>query len=218
MYLRILDDSTSFTLSNLSFPEENFAFVGKDVYFRCVDLPSVVNSSSFGFDYSERSKENKLFGMDDTYFVNEVDLFIFLDGYSGSVVYVGKESHGEDVMYCGMEEYPCKTITFGYSHFDSSSGTKELILDGEGETTKGLTLSGTEVKSMINPTQSKLTLKGPLTDTPTIAILNEGILSFSFITLSFESTLGDDVSALIESSGTASSLTLTLILHHNQKY
>jgi hypothetical protein len=47
--LWVLHHSPSFTLSDLSFPEESFGFVGKDVYFGFVYPPSVVNSSSFGF-------------------------------------------------------------------------------------------------------------------------------------------------------------------------
>jgi hypothetical protein len=79
IYLWILDHSTSFSLSNLSFPEENFAFVGKDVYFGCVDLPSVGNSSSFVFSSSINRKRNKPYGIDLAHFVNDVDLLIFVD-------------------------------------------------------------------------------------------------------------------------------------------
>jgi hypothetical protein len=63
------------------FQSENFVFIGKDVSFRWVDITSLVNSPTVEFGSSINPKGSEMYGMDDIHFVNDVCLFIFLDGY-----------------------------------------------------------------------------------------------------------------------------------------
>ncbi|KAH7815560.1 uncharacterized protein MONOS_18302 [Monocercomonoides exilis] len=74
--------------------EGNDAWVGRDMFVKCADLTEVVNETSFGFakEIGEDERKNSLVGVDGVHFGDGEDLFVFITGYYGEVVYVdGKE-------------------------------------------------------------------------------------------------------------------------------
>jgi hypothetical protein len=65
----------------------NTAYQGKDVYFFSPDLPSTVTTTKWPF-YTNSTAGERLMGHSSNNFTETMDLFIFLTGKVGLVVYV----------------------------------------------------------------------------------------------------------------------------------
>jgi hypothetical protein len=96
MYLSHGSATLTTPLSSLVF-ESNNASIGGDLFLECPTLRSLVTKDSFSFASSVENVEKPLWGKDSNKFVEEVDLFVFIDGYKGSTIYVG--TGGESKLY-----------------------------------------------------------------------------------------------------------------------
>jgi hypothetical protein len=74
------------TLNTIGLSSNN-AYEGKDVYFFSPDLPSTVTTVKWSF-YPNSTAGDRLMGHSVSPFTSPVDLFIFLTGKVGLVVYV----------------------------------------------------------------------------------------------------------------------------------
>ncbi|KAH7827814.1 uncharacterized protein MONOS_12979 [Monocercomonoides exilis] len=66
----------------------------------------------------------------------DVDLFIFLDGYTADSVYVDGVI-GVEKMYCGLEKAPCLNVNYGMGHLKRTLNVKKEIILCANSTLKG---------------------------------------------------------------------------------
>ncbi|KAH7829711.1 uncharacterized protein MONOS_4070 [Monocercomonoides exilis] len=74
-------------------------------------------------------KDNSAVGHDRTEAFGDwdVDLFIFLDGYKADKVFIDGTS-GMEVLYCGIEKVPCKSVDYGAGHLKRAQNKKQEII------------------------------------------------------------------------------------------
>ncbi|KAH7819482.1 uncharacterized protein MONOS_12157 [Monocercomonoides exilis] len=140
--------STTFSMTNIMF-SANKASVGRDVYFVCDSLVASVKEPSFAFMRSISPKDNSIAGHDKTEAFSDwdVDLFIFLDGFFADKVFIDGIS-GMEVLYCGIEKVPCKSVDFGAGHLKRTQNTKEeIILCSKSTVTGCVDVGGMSVKA-----------------------------------------------------------------------
>ncbi|KAH7826536.1 uncharacterized protein MONOS_5788 [Monocercomonoides exilis] len=138
--------------------EENRARSGKDVFIVCDDLRRVVNGSSFSFSGGITDRENSLIGKDGQKFVSEVDLFIFIDGFSSSVIEVESEN-GDNGMWCGMEKCPCRSVDYGIGRL-GGEGDKKIVISGSTSVEKVGDVSGVRIEGKDNTRMKVVVEKG----------------------------------------------------------
>ncbi|KAH7826397.1 uncharacterized protein MONOS_12916 [Monocercomonoides exilis] len=157
MWLGIEGERYGFDVRGVRF-EENRARSGKDVYVVCDDLRRVVNGSSFSFSGEISERENSLIGKDGQKFVNEVDLIVFIDGYSSSIIEVGREA-GDNGMWCGMENCPCRSVDYGIERLDGE-GEKKIVISGSTSIEKVRDVSGVRIEGKDNKKKKVVVEKG----------------------------------------------------------
>ncbi|KAH7830505.1 uncharacterized protein MONOS_11408 [Monocercomonoides exilis] len=146
------DDSevseSSFSMMNVVF-SANKACVGRDVYFVCESLVASVREPLFAFMRSITEKDNSVIGHDRTQMFRDwdVNLFIFLDGYTSDSVYVDGTSGVEEV-YCGLEKAPCLNVNYGMGRLKRTLNIKqEIIVCSNSSVTGCLDVGGMNVKA-----------------------------------------------------------------------
>ncbi|KAH7818747.1 uncharacterized protein MONOS_5286 [Monocercomonoides exilis] len=155
--LVIEGERCSFDLSGVRF-EENRARSGRDVFVVCDDLRRVVNGSGFSFSGEISERENSLIGKDRQKFVSEVDLFIFIDGYSSPVIEVESEN-GDNGIWCGMENCPCRSVDYGIGRF-GGEGEKKIVISGSTSVEKVGDASGVRIEGKDNKKKKVVVKKG----------------------------------------------------------
>ncbi|KAH7824993.1 uncharacterized protein MONOS_6799 [Monocercomonoides exilis] len=107
---------------------DNVAFLGKNIFFLCVDLYSSVKPEQFSIDFDEWTSDvNAFSGMDTSYFTTKaVDLLAFIADYSSERIIVSS-SFGADVKGCGKKSLPCASFSTGLKHVTSSSEPDQLV-------------------------------------------------------------------------------------------
>ncbi|KAH7825267.1 uncharacterized protein MONOS_5940 [Monocercomonoides exilis] len=157
MWVGIEGERCRFDLSGVRF-EENRARSGRDAFVVCDDLRRVVNGSSFSFSRGISDRENSLMGKDRQKFLNEVYLFIFIDGYSSSVIEVESET-GDDGMWCGMENCPCRSVDCGIGRL-GGEGEKKIVISGSTTVEKVGDASGVRIEGKDNKKKKVVVEKG----------------------------------------------------------
>ncbi|KAH7824820.1 putative Protein tyrosine and serine/threonine kinase [Monocercomonoides exilis] len=157
MWAGIEGERYGFDLRGVRF-EENRARSGKDVFVVCDDLRRVVNGSSFSFSEGISERENSLIGKDGQKFSCEVDLFIFIDGYSSSVINVESEN-GDNGMWCGMENCPCRSVDYGVGRL-GGEGEKKIVISGSTSIEKVGDVSGVRIEGKDNKRMKVVVEKG----------------------------------------------------------
>ncbi|KAH7829668.1 uncharacterized protein MONOS_79 [Monocercomonoides exilis] len=119
---------SSFSVTNVMF-SGNKASVGRDMYFVCESFVASVKEPLFAFMKSITQKDNSIVGHDRTEEFGDwdVDLFIFLDGYKADKVFIDGTS-GIEVLYCGIEKVPCKSVDYGAGHLKRAQNIIEEIV------------------------------------------------------------------------------------------
>ncbi|KAH7820544.1 uncharacterized protein MONOS_13893 [Monocercomonoides exilis] len=119
---------SSFSITNIVF-STNEASVGRDMYFVCESFVASVKEPLFAFMKSITQKDNSIVGHDRTEAFGDwnVDLFIFIEGYTAEKVYIDGTS-GVEEKYCGLEKAPCKNVNYGIGHLKRIQNTKEEII------------------------------------------------------------------------------------------
>ncbi|KAH7819571.1 uncharacterized protein MONOS_14087 [Monocercomonoides exilis] len=143
-----LVSATSFVMADVMF-SENKASVGRDMYFVCESLVASVKEPLFAFMRSITRKDNSVAGHDRTDLFNDwnVNLFVFLDGYFADKVFIDGIS-GMEVLYCGIEKVPCKSVDFGAGHLKRTQNAKEeIILCSKSTVTGCVDVGGMSVKA-----------------------------------------------------------------------
>ncbi|KAH7830760.1 uncharacterized protein MONOS_11713fu16744 [Monocercomonoides exilis] len=138
--------------------EENRARSGRDVYVVCDDLRRVVNGSRFSFSGGISERENSLIGKDGQKFLSEVDLFIFIEGFSSSVIEVESEN-GDNGMWCGMENCPCRSVGYGIGRL-GGEGEKKIVISGSTSVEKVGDVSGVRIEGKDNMRMKVVVEKG----------------------------------------------------------
>ncbi|KAH7832579.1 uncharacterized protein MONOS_8661 [Monocercomonoides exilis] len=128
--------------------EGNKARCGKDVYFVCQDLRKTVTASTFSFYEKITERNNSLMGKDRSKFENDVDLFIFLEGYSSLVIEVDGLT-GDNGIWCGMEVCPCASVDYGVRRL-ADDDEKGIILAGRSAIEQETDLTGVSVETKTN--------------------------------------------------------------------
>ncbi|KAH7826692.1 uncharacterized protein MONOS_7950 [Monocercomonoides exilis] len=157
MWVGIEGERYGFSVRGVRF-EENRARSGRDVYVVCDDLRRVVNGSSFSFSGGITDRENSLSGIDRQKFVSEVDLFIFIDGYSSSVIEVESEN-GDNGIWCGMENCPCRSVDYGIGRL-GGEGEKKIVVSGSTSVEKVGDVSGVRIEGKGNTRMKVVVEKG----------------------------------------------------------
>ncbi|KAH7826709.1 uncharacterized protein MONOS_15505 [Monocercomonoides exilis] len=157
LWVGIEGERYEFDLSGMRF-EENRARSGMDVFVVCDDLRRVVNGSSFSFSGEIIERENSLSGIDRQKFVSEVDLFIFIDGFSSSVIEVESET-GDNGMWCGMEKCPCRSVDYGIGRL-GGEGEKKIVISGSTSVEKVGDVSGVRIEGKGNTRMKVVVEKG----------------------------------------------------------
>ncbi|KAH7826490.1 uncharacterized protein MONOS_2186 [Monocercomonoides exilis] len=157
MWLGIDGERYLFDVRGVRF-EENRARSGKDVYVVCDDLRRVVNGSSFSFSGRISERENSLMGKDVQKFVSEIDLFIFIDGYSSPVIEVESEN-GDNGIWCGMENCPCRSVDYGIGRL-GGEGEKKIVISGSTSVEKVADVSGARIEGKVNKKMKVVVEKG----------------------------------------------------------
>ncbi|KAH7826556.1 uncharacterized protein MONOS_7906 [Monocercomonoides exilis] len=157
MWVGIEGERYGFDMRGVRF-EENRARCGKDVYVVCDDLRRVVNGSSFSFSERISERENSLMGMDRQKFVSEVDLFIFIDGYSSSIIEVESEN-GDNGIWCGMENCPCRSVDYGIGRL-GGEGEKKIVISGSTSVEKVGDVNGIWIEGKDNKKKKVVVEKG----------------------------------------------------------
>jgi hypothetical protein len=189
--------------TDLKFYEEgvanNNAFIGRDMYLLCLDLTTFGIAGKFPFHtaVATGNRGNSLFGHDSTHYPTPVNLFIFITGYSGEIVYVG--SKGGDTEYCGIRVFPCLTINKGVKRFKVTDNNVITIAES-GAVDESLDLSFSSLTSS-STSLSVLSVDNSLSKILSYALFNSGSITQNLIDFSFPSSLGGSISALILSSG-----------------
>ncbi|KAH7830545.1 uncharacterized protein MONOS_1509 [Monocercomonoides exilis] len=119
------------------------------MYFVCESFAASVKEPFFAFMRSIAEKDNSVVGHDRTQMFRDwdVNLFIFLDGYTSDSVYVDGTSGVEEV-YCGLEKAPCLNVNYGMGHLKRSQNIKqEIILCANSSVTGCLDVGGMNVKA-----------------------------------------------------------------------
>ncbi|KAH7821044.1 uncharacterized protein MONOS_11310 [Monocercomonoides exilis] len=121
----------SFCFSSVAF-NDNKGWIGRDIYLECHNLAENVNEESFAFAHEILQKNNSLFGKDlDGMFQGEdVDLFIFLEGFEKKTVFISSDSEVGDVKWCGVKCAPCLTLEIGLSHLAADESLNHVVLSG----------------------------------------------------------------------------------------
>ncbi|KAH7824583.1 uncharacterized protein MONOS_5323 [Monocercomonoides exilis] len=119
---------SSFSITNIVF-SANKASVGRDMYFVCESFVASVKEPLFAFMRSIPQKDNSVFGSDRTEAFGDwdVDLFIFIEGYTADKMFVDGIS-GVEKVYCGMEKAPCLNVNCGMERLKKTPNIKEEII------------------------------------------------------------------------------------------
>ncbi|KAH7829679.1 uncharacterized protein MONOS_4100 [Monocercomonoides exilis] len=119
------------------------------MYFVCESLVASVKEPLFAFMGNITQKDNSIVGHDrtDAFGDWDVDLFIFLDGYKADKVFIDGTS-GMEVLYCGIEKVPCKSVDYGAGHLKRAQNIKEEIVVCSKSTVTGcLDVGGVHIKA-----------------------------------------------------------------------
>ncbi|KAH7816038.1 uncharacterized protein MONOS_2546 [Monocercomonoides exilis] len=179
----------------------NKACVGRDMYFVCESLAASVNESSFAFMRSITQKDNSVVGHDRTEAFGDwnVDLFIFLDGYFSDKVFVDGIS-GIEVLYCGVEKVPCKSVDFGTGHLKRALNTKEeIILCSKSTVTGCVDVGGMSVKAKAE-TIVEMECQREVSGSEECILKSASLTEMKFIGIVVLSSFSRTISAVIESS------------------
>eukprot|EP00770_Monocercomonoides_exilis_P013595 MONOS_13542.1-p1 / transcript=MONOS_13542.1 / gene=MONOS_13542 / organism=Monocercomonoides_exilis_PA203 / gene_product=unspecified product / transcript_product=unspecified product / location=Mono_scaffold00842:12828-21105(-) / protein_length=2730 / sequence_SO=supercontig / SO=protein_coding / is_pseudo=false len=136
----------------------NIAAEGKDVFVECDDLVVGVVKEKFVDIRGREGESVEMEGIDRGYFKERaVSLDLFLKEYVGGVVDVSRT--GVDVIGCGSEEYPCKTLLRGYKNAKQWEGKKTLKVSGVVEIEDKFDVSMFEIVKNEGAESARLTVK-----------------------------------------------------------
>ncbi|KAH7825883.1 uncharacterized protein MONOS_3089 [Monocercomonoides exilis] len=124
LLLDVTHQEAKFVISEPTF-KHNSAEFGKNLFLFANDLNKSVTKDSFVFDYSEMKDDSTLFEGSDDNFTNE-DLFRFLVQYTSNEIHVS--ARGLDVLRCGAEDDPCRTLWRGMKQIDLNGVNKTIII------------------------------------------------------------------------------------------
>ncbi|KAH7815782.1 uncharacterized protein MONOS_18281 [Monocercomonoides exilis] len=115
----LLGYENSFSLSSLMFSLNN-AYIGKDLFVCCGDLNESITPERFDIILMENGIEKVDFaGTDKKLFISEpIDLLHLLVKYVGDFVFIDED--GIDILGCGKEKLPCRSMNNGFKHLDNN--------------------------------------------------------------------------------------------------
>ncbi|KAH7830245.1 uncharacterized protein MONOS_7058 [Monocercomonoides exilis] len=146
-----------FVLNDIEFGG-NSAAEGKDVFVECDDLVVGVVKEKFVDIRGREGESVEMEGIDRGYFKERAaSLDLFLKEYVGGVVDVCRT--GVDVIGCGSEEYPCKTLLRGYKNAKQWRGKKTLNVSGAVEIEDKFDVSMFEIVKNEGAESARLTVK-----------------------------------------------------------
>ncbi|KAH7827741.1 uncharacterized protein MONOS_15108 [Monocercomonoides exilis] len=183
LLLDVTHPEAKFVISEPTF-EHNSAEFGENLFLLANDLNKSVTKDSFVFDYSKMKDDSTLFEGSDDNFAN-TDLFRFLIQYASNEIHVS--AGGLDVLRCGAEDDPCRTLWRGMKQIDLNGVNKTIIICESCFVSDLFDLSGFSVRSNSNDLDraemAVLMFENldPVRDNPTIT--SEKDLSFSEIVI-----------------------------------
>ncbi|KAH7822077.1 uncharacterized protein MONOS_2898 [Monocercomonoides exilis] len=175
VYLDVLSQMAELRLEAISFIS-NEAFIGSQLFIKCVDLIEIVNESSFGFARSVSPKENALYGMDSTNFNDDIDIFIFFDGYFSSMIFAD-QINGKNELYCG-KDIRCKTLDYSLDRLKGESGFS-LIIRSETSILNEIEMNSHSVASSTPNETAKLFIAHNISGSSKSVIKTSGSLQFN---------------------------------------
>ncbi|KAH7830360.1 uncharacterized protein MONOS_3173 [Monocercomonoides exilis] len=204
LMIEFKDDSevseSSFSITNMVF-SANKASVGRDMYFVCESLVASVKEPLFTFMKSITQKDNSVVGRDRTQMFSnwDVDLFIFLDGYTADSVYVDGVI-GMEKMYCGLENAPCLNMNYGMGRLKRTQNIKqEIILCANSSVTGYVDVSGMSVKSK-SETIVGIECKREVSGSEQCVMKSLSITEIQFVGIVVPSSFNRTITSVVESS------------------
>ncbi|KAH7825840.1 uncharacterized protein MONOS_11058 [Monocercomonoides exilis] len=146
LLLDVTHQEAKFVISEPTF-KHNSAEFGKNLFLLANDLNKSVTKDSFVFDYSKMKDDSTLFEGSDDNFANE-DLFRFLVQYTSNEIHVS--AGGLDVLRCGAEDDPCRTLWRGTKQIDLNGVNKKIIISESCVVSDLFDLSDFSVRSSSN--------------------------------------------------------------------
>ncbi|KAH7816972.1 uncharacterized protein MONOS_12284 [Monocercomonoides exilis] len=170
LWLGFEGESSRFDLAGM-YVEGNKARCGRDVYLVCQDLRKTVTASTFSFYEKITERNNSLMGKDRSKFENDVDLLIFLEGYSSLVIEVDGLT-GDNGIWCGMEVCPCASVDYGVCRL-ADDDEKGITLAGRSAIEQETDLTGVSVETKTN-SQIIVIIKSTIGGESDSVIISEG--------------------------------------------
>ncbi|KAH7829741.1 uncharacterized protein MONOS_2008 [Monocercomonoides exilis] len=171
------------------------------MYFVCESLVASVNDSSFAFVGNITQKDNSIVGHDRTeVFGNwNVDLFIFLDGYKADKVFIDGTS-GMEVLYCGIEKVPCKSVDYGAGHLKRTQNIKEEIVVCSKSTVAGCLDVGRVLIKAKEEEMIRIECQREVSGSEECILKSESLTEMEFIGIVVPSSFERKITSVIESS------------------
>ncbi|KAH7825106.1 uncharacterized protein MONOS_6344 [Monocercomonoides exilis] len=109
----------------------NDAFIGKDVFIRCVSIASQINERLFELDFDQEALRGKdsICGSDGEG-KTDINLIPLITFFFGQQVFISV--NGSNNRQCGAQTNPCKSVSCGVSHIQRGMGNF-IWIDGEGD-------------------------------------------------------------------------------------
>ncbi|KAH7831872.1 uncharacterized protein MONOS_1259 [Monocercomonoides exilis] len=177
--------------------EGNEARCGRDVYLVCQDLRKTVTASTFSFYAKITERDNSLMGKDRSKFENDVDLLIFLEGYSSLFIEVDGLT-GDNGIWCGMEVCPCASVDYGVCRL-ADDNEKGIILAGCSAIEQETDLTGVSVETKTN-SQIIVIIKSTIGGESDCVIISEGNTLINNTVLQLPKRFDDTKHTLISST------------------
>ncbi|KAH7827407.1 uncharacterized protein MONOS_10119 [Monocercomonoides exilis] len=169
LWLGFEGESSRFDLAGMNV-EENEARCGRDVYLVCQDLRKTVTASTFSFCAKITERNNSLMGKDRSKFENDVDLLIFLEGYSSLLIEVDGLT-GDNGIWCGMEVCPCASVDYGVLRL--AGDEKRITLAGRSAIEQETDLTDVSIETKTN-SQIIVIIKSTIGGESDSVIISEG--------------------------------------------
>ncbi|KAH7827275.1 uncharacterized protein MONOS_17309 [Monocercomonoides exilis] len=171
------------------------------MYFVCESLVASVNESSFAFIRGITEKDNSVVGHDRTQMFSDwdVDLFIFLEGYTSDTIHVDGKS-GVEEMYCGLEKAPCLNVNYGIERLKRTLNIKqEIILRANSSLTGCVDMSGVNVKAKDEEVM-EIECQSVMSGSDECIIKSTTLTELKFIGIVVPSSFKRTITSVIESS------------------
>eukprot|EP00770_Monocercomonoides_exilis_P003861 MONOS_3841.1-p1 / transcript=MONOS_3841.1 / gene=MONOS_3841 / organism=Monocercomonoides_exilis_PA203 / gene_product=unspecified product / transcript_product=unspecified product / location=Mono_scaffold00094:111744-120762(+) / protein_length=2916 / sequence_SO=supercontig / SO=protein_coding / is_pseudo=false len=159
-------------------------------------LRKTVTASTFSFYAKITERNNSLMGKDRSKFENDVDLLIFLEGYSSLVIEVDGLT-GDNGIWCGMEVCPCASVDYGVRRL--AGDEKRITLSGRSAIEQETDLTGMSVETKAN-SQIIVIIKSIIGGESDSVIISEGNTLIMNTVLQFPKRFDETKHTLISST------------------